>query len=192
LKPWNLTPEKVKMSFGEMDAIVLGEKGRGRVMNLVACPDVIKEAVHVGTTQLGKPRVSDGHCPVGGKEDASKWLARITTKGPYRRGADGTVMVHPVQGELVKVVAIGCGAFGEAGRTGRWEDYIVTCSPGTVLMVRPTRDDPHFLLFTEERVHEVQNEELHFAENMLPKSKGWSVPEQCSKEWTRLSDLLLG
>lgn len=144
-KIYNINPKEITLGQGDsaytITAIALGESGRGRLLTYVPAP---KDAVllEVGTTKSGKPRL-----------DASKseqgWIARISTDGAYIRGANGNVSVHPDHADNVTVIARGYGAFGDAGRTGNWDDLLIHVKDDqeTLIRVKPTRGDAYLLLF---------------------------------------------
>jgi hypothetical protein len=58
------------------------------------------------------------------------------------------------------VVARGQGAFGDAGRTGTWDDLLLVVEPGTVLRVKPARADAYWLHFGREKVTRLTAPEL--------------------------------
>jgi hypothetical protein len=136
--------------------IALGEEGRGRKLTLVRCALDIKdtEEVTVIKPKPGVPTISKA-TPYG----STAWLARITTDGAYIRGAEGNVRFL---GEGVELVAKGFGAFGDAGRTGNWDDVLIIVPNGTLLRVKPTRGDAYFLLFTAVEVVTMTVEEANF------------------------------
>ena len=153
-RAYNLATGEFQMSFGTLRAIALGEKGRGRMLTYVPCEGDFPDGacVALATTRTGKPKVIAGH---GG--DAAGWLARISTEGPYIRGAYGHV--RALDPALVHVVAYGYGAFGDAGRIGRWYDYLLALQPGAVLRVKPTREEPYFLHVTVDQIVRLEQEE---------------------------------
>ena len=154
-KAFNLVSNEVEMAFGKLKAIVLGQKGRGRMSTYVPCEGDFSDGapVALSTTRSGKPKIIAGQPG----SDATGWLARISTEGAYLRGAYGHV--RALDPELVRVVAYGYGAFGNAGRCGQWGDYLLTIQPGAVLRVKPTRGPAYFLHVTEDRIVQLTQEE---------------------------------
>ncbi|MBN2865242.1 MAG: hypothetical protein JXK16_04485 [Thiotrichales bacterium] len=146
MKAYNLKTQKFNVTNGvEIDAIILGESGRGRRQEVIPCPDDGLEngaGVSVGRTQSGRPRINTAAKPEGA------WLARIRTDGAYIRGADGNVRVLPNHAKGVELVAKGFGAFGLAGGVGNWDDVLVVVPDGTLIRVKPTRATASYLLFT--------------------------------------------
>jgi len=153
MRAYNLIPKEVEMSFGKLSTLMLGEVGRGRKMTYVPCERRFEdgEPVELVSSRAGKPKI------VAGTDCNGGWLARISTEGAYLRGAYGHV--RALDPELVRVVAYGYGAFGNAGRVGVWGDYLLTLQPGAVLRVKPTRGPAYFLHVTEDRIVQLTQEE---------------------------------
>ena len=166
MKAYNLVPKDVQMSFGTISVLTLGETGRGRKMTYIPCERKFDdgEPVALSTTRAGKPKIIAGH---GG--DAAGWLARISTEGPYIRGAYGHIRARAQDRALVQVVAHGLGAFGDAGRVGQWYDYLLALRPGAVLRVKPSRGDAYFLHVTPDKIVRLEREEA-------PVYEGANVP----------------
>ena len=155
MKAYNLVPKSVQMSFGTLNTLVLGEAGRGRKMTYVPCERRFEdgEPVALSTTRAGKPKIIAGQPG----SDATGWLARVSTEGSYLRGAYGHV--RALDPALVRVVAYGYGAFGDAGRVGRWYDYLLALQPGAVLQVKPTRGHAYFLHVKPDQIVRLEQEE---------------------------------
>lgn len=153
-KAYNLAASEVKMSFGTLRTIALGQQGRGRLLTYVPVEGDFPDGacVALATTRTGKPKIIAGR-----PGDAAGWLARVSTEGPYIRGAYGHV--RALNPELVRVVAYGYGAFGDAGRVGQWYDYLLALRPGAVLRVKPSRRDAYFLHATEDQIVRLEQEE---------------------------------
>jgi len=158
MKAFNLIPKDVQMSFGMLKAIVLGQQGRGRLLTYVPCEERFEDGacVALAATRTGRPKIVAGQ---PSDDAAGGWLARISTEGPYLRGAYGHVRVRALDTELVNVVAYGYGAFGDAGRVGRWYDYLLTIQPGAVLRVKPTRRPAYLLHATPDQIVRLEQEE---------------------------------
>jgi hypothetical protein len=138
MKTYNLDPNIVtigkEISF---PAISLGEQGRGRLLTHVPCPETFVY-VEPGETRSGKPRLNKS-------ESSLDWIARVNTCGGYKRGANGKVYAPP--GARVKVLALGTGAFGAAGRVGGWDDVLLIIPDNTIIRVKPSRGDAYLLWF---------------------------------------------
>ena len=159
-KAYNICPQEVSVADFKFPAIPLGEKGRGRTIVNVACPATFTH-LEVGTTKQGNPRLNSSTDPKG-------WIARVSTSGAYIRGAVGTVSAPPEVIDKVRVVARGQGAFGDAGRTGTWDDLLVaTDLEEFILRVKPSRGDAYILLFREAKVTKVTYEEADLLELYL-------------------------
>jgi len=152
MKAYNICPQEVSVADFKFPALPLGEKGRGRILVNVACPATFTH-LEVGTTKQGKPRLNPSSNPKG-------WVVRISTKGAYIRGAFGNVSTAPEAVDKIQVVARGQGAFGDAGRTGTWDDILLSTDlEEFILRVKVSRGDAHLLLFKEGKVTKVTYEE---------------------------------
>lgn len=171
-RAYNLATGEFQMSFGTLRAIALGEKGRGRMLTYVPCEGDFPDGacVALATTRTGKPKVIAGQ-----PGDAAGWLARISTEGPYIRGAYGHV--RALNPELVRVVAYGYGAFGDAGRCGQWYDYLLVLRPGAILRVKPSRGDAYFLHATPDKLVRLEREEALVYEGANVPIPGEDVPD---------------
>ena len=157
MKAYNICPQEVSVADFNFSAISLGEKGRGRILVNVACPATFTH-LEVGTTKQGKSRLNSSTDPKG-------WVARVSTEGAYIRGAVGTVSAPPEVAKKVHVVAKGEGAFGDAGRTGTWDDLLVATElEEFILRVKPSRGDAYLLLFKEGKVTRFTYEEADLLE----------------------------
>jgi len=156
MKAYNIAPVEVSVADFKFHAISLGERGRGRTLVNVACPATFIH-LEVGTTKQGKPRLNSSTHPKG-------WVARVNTQGAYIRGANGNVSAPPVA-DKINVVARGQGAFGDAGRTGTWDDILLSTDlEEFILRVKPSRGDAHLLLFKEGKVTKITYEEADLLE----------------------------
>jgi hypothetical protein len=159
MKPYNINPEKIKIADIEIEAIVLGEKGRGRWQEIVPCPAPVPAEIKIEITKSGKPRISPDIDPSPG------WIARVSTKGTYTRGTIGKARVPTEYRDRVKVIARGNGAEGDAGRIGSWDDLLVTVVPPFPVFMRVKRHGgyktpAYWLIFTGEKVMKVPESEL--------------------------------
>lgn len=166
MKRYNINPARRTFSWGEMDVIVLGEYGRGRIETLIPyhAPEDA-EFLELGTTKSGKPKVITGTAGDG------KWLAVVSGDGPYTRNTYGTVYCLPGDKDRIQVVAYGCGAFGAAGRIGDWNEFLVVVPDGTFLKVRPAggshKMERYWLYFGQDKVYRVEKNEMDlFCEQM--------------------------
>jgi hypothetical protein len=74
-------------------------------------------------------------------------LVRICTDTGYRRGANGRYI--SVEGQPETLI-YAWGAFGDAGRVGRWADGLVAMKKGDVIRVYPSRGEHSYALWLEE------------------------------------------
>ena len=169
MKVFGINPKPVEIADFEISAVTLGEIGRGRKLVHVSCPKEFN-FLGVGVSHTGKFRLQPSIISTG-------WVARVTTEGSYVRGANGNVSVHPGIADMIFVGAKGLGAFGEAGRTGQWDDLIFhTTLDDFWVRVKPSRGPAYILLFTEKDVAKLSYEEAELLELPLrdstPSSKG--------------------
>ena len=168
MKAFNLTTEIIEVAGNKLSVIQLGEKGRGRLLVSIPCPEGLQDgdtvqALPPQTKANGlktKPSIKRSNDPENG------WVARISTNGSYIRGACGNISYDPTQPNVSApiVIAKGYGAFGDAGRTGTWDDVVVQVPDGTVLRVKPTRADAYYLWFQESKVSTLTLDELELLE----------------------------
>lgn len=139
MKLWNIEPQKVSTGFGEIDAVVLlGEEGRGRKRALVPITKFNKNA---------------------------QWVARLSSEGTYSRGTYGTVYVLTEDREKINIVDFGVGAYGDAGRIGSWNDFLVSIEETPVrFLMRPSggpaKRERFWIVFTQDKVYTVKQEEI--------------------------------
>lgn len=139
MKLWNIEPQKSSTGFGEIDAVVLGEEGRGRKRALVPITKI--------------------------KQINAQWVVRLSAEGTYTRGTYGTVYVLTEDREKIKIIDFGVGAYGDAGSVGSWNDFLasITEFPARFL-VRPAggpgKRKRYWLVFTKDKVYTVKQEEV--------------------------------
>jgi len=181
MKRYNINPEKRNFSWGEMMVVSLGERGRGRFEALIPYhAPVDAEFLDLGKTRSGKSKI------VKGKEKDG-WLAVVSGSGCYTRGTYGSVYCLPQDKNKIKVVAIGVGAYGAAGRIGTWNEFLIVIPDNTFLKIRPAggshKIERYWLYFDEDKVYRVEKNEIDlFCDNM-----GLEKP---AEEFDRLIDLV--
>lgn len=153
-RAFNLQTRMIVSPAGnEYPALQLGEFGRGRRGAIVPCAVVNDgDGVAVVPTKTGLPRIVSA-------EPSEDWLLRVSTKEQYVRGAYGYVTYWP-GGPKPLVIARAYGAFGDAGRTGVWYDYLLQCPIGTILRVGYTRNRLEYWHCREDKVVVYTNAEL--------------------------------
>jgi hypothetical protein len=162
----NINPVVREMSFGELAVIALGERGRGRFEAVVPCG--VKKDDKFGSiakTKSGNPKIIHFSAPEHG------WIAVVSGSGTYTRGTYGTVYCQKEDVEKVQVLALGNGAYGDAGRIGSWNEFLITITENTFLRIRPAggqgKIDRHNLFFSAEKVFRIPDSELQiFCEQM--------------------------
>lgn len=146
MKAINIKPVTQVIADHEVRVICLGEAGRGRVQTKVVYKATC-QLVDVNIPKVGKPSIIDS-------QSSNGYLIRISTEGSYVRGANGNVSVsNPSQ---VKVVARGQGAFGDAGRTGTWDDLLIAVETESIVFrVKPSRGDAYILMLENGKAHKL-------------------------------------
>lgn len=157
MKSYNLKGTTVPMSWGQLVCLQLGEKGRGRKLALVPMheekfPD--GTMVRISTTAAGSPKIVPD-------KDASGWLARVSAQGGYSRGTYGSVFCPQSHSDSIRVVAMGCGAYGDAGNIGDWMDFLLEVQDGSLLRIRESgtangKGEAYWLHFTASKVVRVE------------------------------------
>ena len=74
MKLWNIEPLKNKLSFGEIDAVVLGEEGRARkkvIIPFQAKKDIDSNRYNIGYTRNQYPKIIEG-------ESSDGWIAKLS------------------------------------------------------------------------------------------------------------------
>lgn len=166
MKIFNIVPIVREMSFGELSVIALGERGRGRYEAVIPCG--VKKDEKFGSitkTKSGNPKIVPSSSPEHG------WLAIVSGSGTYTRGTYGTVYCQKEDVEKVQVLATGNGAYGDAGRIGSWNEFLITISDNTFLRIRPAggqhKIERYNLFFSAEKVFRIPDSELQiFCEQM--------------------------
>ena len=159
MRQYNITPEVKTFPFGDLNVLSLGEKGRGRKEAIIPVqPNKGTCDLEVSLTKAGKPKLTIAKLPAPG------WIARISARGTYTRGTMGTVWVQSDKAHQIKVIAHGYGAYGDAGRVGSWDDFLVQVPDNTLFVVYPSggthKCPPRYLLFTPSKVLEMSLEEV--------------------------------
>jgi hypothetical protein len=156
MKTYNLKPQPVKVGDVTVSAITIGESGRGRVLIHVPCPEVFEYLEAILPTE-GPVKKKGRLIPTTANNG---WVARISTEGSYIRGANGNVSAPKYLVNQINVVAKAYGAFGDAGRTGNWDDIIISTKlEEFYLRVKPSRGDAYILQFKESQVCKISLEQ---------------------------------
>ena len=164
MKAFNLSAKNIEVAGNKVPVIQLGESGRGRLLVSIPCPEGLQDGdtVQALPAQVKANGLKTKPSIKGSNDPENGWVARISTDGSYIRGACGNVSYDPTQPSVGApiLIAKGYGAFGDAGRTGNWDDLLVQVSDGTVLRVKPTRADAYYLWFQESKVSTLTLDEL--------------------------------
>jgi len=112
------------MPFGELQCVVIGEKGRGRQEVLIPSPvnltAGINKDVTIKLSKTGKPKIV--------KEKNKKLFLVLETKLGYTRRGNGFVQTTDPQ--KLEVLASGNSADGDAGRIGSAMAYVIEVKAG--------------------------------------------------------------
>ena len=148
----SLSAEERTMEFGTFFQVAMGEKGRGRKLMALTCPEetVLKEGMtagyRIGKTRSGKPRISRG-------DDGELYLM-LSAGGAYTRRDNGVIFIPESHAADWKLLASGNGADGDAGRIGFWECALLKAPKyDSVVFVHSSRcgyGDPEDLYVTHE------------------------------------------
>jgi hypothetical protein len=181
-----IKPEKRAFDFGDIYQLSFGEKGRGRKLISLTCPEdcVLINGMNkysIGFTKSGKPRI------VG--DDGNLYLI-LSAQGGYTRRGNGTIEVPITEIRREKAyydsegkknhydgyydninttcLALGNGADGDAGRIGYWDVAILTVVGSNTIRVRTSGGgygtDPDYFVINNKTVnHIVGNEALQDA-----------------------------
>lgn len=158
MKQYNLKPIERVFGWGTMSCISLGERGRGRFEAIVPVASSVVDSkfVDVIPSIKGNPKIVPSNDPGDG------YITRISSEGCYTRGTYGSVYTIGDCG--VKVIAKGSGAYGDAGRIGGWNDFLLYVPDGTFLRVRPSggsdKCSRYWLHFGVNEVHKLGKEDL--------------------------------
>lgn len=158
MKRFNINPKLMSFDWGEMDVIILGEKGRGRYQSIIpyhALKDV--EYLKINKTKSNKPKIVKS-------DNNENWLAVVSGAGCYTRNTYGTVYCLEKYQDDIKIVSKGMGAYGDAGRIGSWNEFLVIVPDNTFLKIRPAggsyKIPRYWLYFGKDKVFHIQLEEL--------------------------------
>lgn len=127
--------EEKEFDFGVISQVALGEKGRGRRLLALTCPEgtelkknSLVEGLSIGLTKSGKPRIIR-------KNDDELYLL-LSAEGGYTRRGNGTIKVLKNHQEEFEVLSRGNGADGDAGRIGYWDVVLVRAPQNGIIRVR--------------------------------------------------------
>ncbi|RLB10739.1 MAG: hypothetical protein DRG39_05650 [Deltaproteobacteria bacterium] len=190
MKRYNITPVKRDFSWGEMHILALGERGRGRHEAIIPYhADPAAPLLKVAQTKTGRPKIVADNESEGWSEG---WLAVVSGAGYYTRGTYGTVYCCPVDKERIEVIASGHGAYGDAGRIGLWNVFLVTLPDHTFLKVRPAggahKIERYWLFFDTKEVHRIEKSEM----DLFCEMKELDRPPEKFSDLVDLADLARG
>jgi len=168
VKIYGIRPTCEEFTWGKMQCISLGEAGRGRKRVIVpfhAKYDEEASDYEIGKTRKGAPKI------IRTGKSSEGWIARINCYYTYTRNTRG---YYEIVSGNIKEVAEGYGAFGIAGRIGSWDDALVVVKPPypAIIKVYPSGGKhkvmPYFLVFHEDRVDKVKEDEWEVYQENVP------------------------
>jgi hypothetical protein len=158
MRLYNIDPLVEEFPWGKVQCLVLGERGRGRKQVIIPFPSKFDKNANdyeVSTKEGIAKIIKTGISTEG-------WIARIDTHCTYTKNTRGYYEI--VSGNIQEIAA-GFGAFGTAGRIGRWDDALVTIKPPfpAIIKVYPSggrhKVMPYYLVFGKDKVIRVQEDE---------------------------------
>ena len=124
-----------EFDFGKIAQICLGEKGRGRQLLALTCPEgvelrknTLNKELSIGLTKSGKPRI------VHKTEDVLYMI--VSAEGGYTRRGNGTIRVLKNAKDQFEILGRGNGADGAAGRIGYWDVLLIKAPKNGIIRVR--------------------------------------------------------
>jgi hypothetical protein len=159
MKKYNIHPVEQEFSWGKMSVVELGERGRGRKLNIIPFhADEDSDYLEIGTTKSGMPKIIQS-------KSSEDWLARINTKGCYTRGTNGWIEIPSTSYEKnIEIIASGYGAYGDAGRIGNYSDFLLIVKDNTLIKICPSggshKQPRYWLFFGADKVSRIKEEEI--------------------------------
>jgi len=141
----------------KLQYIQIGEEGIGRKFSNIPAEAGIEsiktgmnENISVGSARKGRPKIIQG-------DDKNLYLL-ISTQGRYSRRANGRIIgvladetsdekTDSVE-EKMEILDMAYGAYGDAGRVGNWEEYLLKVkdlSAPFTIKIKPSRGACHYL-----------------------------------------------
>jgi hypothetical protein len=158
MKQYNITFEERELPFGPLHVISLGERGRGRHETLVPIDGTITP-----DDLITPVPIKSGKVKLVKSNSNSDWIARISCEGTYTRNSTGYISVITNDVQPATVLASGHGADGDAGRIGKWIDYLLMIPDNTVLKVKRHggyKIPPFYLFFGNKTVMKMSEAEF--------------------------------
>ena len=172
MKQYKLDVREYQFSFGTHNAVILGERGRRRWQVIIPVASQVTEESLVDVT------LTKNHLKIGLGTSSDGWLARLNCCGCYTRGTIGVAYVHKQDAGKIELITYGYGAYGDAGRCGDWNDYLVVIQDGTLVKIKKSggyKRPAMFLFFGKSEVLEISKEEVHVWADMY----GYDVQGEC-------------
>lgn len=153
---YNIEPKMNKTSFGRLLSVELGEKGKGRIRDLIptpTCGPVLKAGFtrKSGAMELRETTIEDSL-------NVSSWIAMVSTASKaYAKNSVGFIEVS----EGVRVLSYGVKAIGKAGRASVAPEYLLVVPFWSWVYVSPVgNEQSYYLHFTPNGVDRIDSYEL--------------------------------
>lgn len=172
--------EELSMPFGTMEALILGERGRGRNRVTVPVPKgtKLKQGLNensIEQTKLGKTRINN---------EGDGAYAVICTKHGHTRSGSGYVKILKST-PSVKTIEKGWGADGDKGEVGSWDAVILAFEknhPAWVAIRMAGGCPADFLYWDGVEFHPIKREEIMSWTETLP----FTVGTPSHDEWQKV------
>ena len=148
----NLKAKECTTSWGNLSGIELGEKGTGRIRDLITMDTTDPTIVDLNTTKSGRLRLQES------MEYAEGWISVISTQTKaYQKKSVGYIQVD----SKIEVLAFGVKAIGKAGRASVAPEYLITTPFNSWVHVHPVgNEQDYYLHFQVNGVVTISAEEL--------------------------------
>jgi len=190
MKAYNIKPQEKEFSWGKMKVIALGEAGRGRSLKYVPCEiKEVKDGDLVGVSLTRNKNIK-----LIPSSNDNGWITRINLYGGYTRNTysyfcspknysefEEEKLNKITEKDEIIVLARGHGAFGMAGRIGRWNDYLLYVPEDTLIYCKTSgRGENYILHFMKKEVNRIPEREweiyLDQLSESIPPIEEWEGP----------------
>ena len=144
-----LAIQEKECDWGKLRFVQLGEYGRGRKPINISLPDSITEDIKAKEMLPYEIKLSKTSRPKLVDFNGTDTFIAIDTLGAYIRGAEGKIEFLANQGAIVRPIAFGWGAFGDAGRVGYAPAALLKVLPYGIIRYKMTRSSWEIVQVTE-------------------------------------------
>lgn len=168
MRLYGIRPVKRTFSWGEMQVVELGEEGRGRELVIIPFFGDIEKDKHyeIAPTRSGRSKI------IKSDKETPGWIAKLSASGCYTRGTQGSVYVMNEDIPKIEVLEMGWGAYGDAGRLGSWDEFLVVVKDFPArFKIKPaggsSKIRPYWVVFTEDKVYVVEENEVEIFSDQM-------------------------